>query len=138
MNIKKIVASIVFVSASFVAVPSYAAGICGIGKVTEVREGFNNTEDLIVRLDTYDYIDPNYSATIVSNRWIRFKAASLTPDRLQSIRAIAYLALVSGKSVYAYTANNDFSSSDVGCGDATELSVFNEGVEPRFPSQINI
>ena len=138
MGFKKIAASIALASAAFVATPSHAAGICGIGKVIEVREGYNNTEGLLVRLEqsAYNAIDADLAATIFRGRFIRFKAETLTPDRLQSIRALAYLALVSGKSVYAYTHSNNVNSEDVGCGDAAELGVFNDGVEPRFPGQL--
>lgn len=138
MSIKSIVASVLVISATLVAAPSNARGICGIGKVIEVREGFNSGEDLLVRLESSAYnviTAAGLDSTIVVGRFVRFKASSLTSDRLQSIRALAYLALVSGKSIYAYTHSDDVSSQEGGCGDATELSVFNDGVEPRLPGQ---
>jgi len=136
MSIRKSFIAGVVLAASSIAAPSYA-DVCGIGTITEVREGYSNTEDLLIRLDTStgSPMDESHLGTLTRNRFIRFKAASLSSDRLRSLRAIAYLGLVTGKQVYVWTHSADTSTVDPnkgGCSDATELAVFNEGVNPRL------
>lgn len=129
MSFKNILVTMAFVSVSIITTPSYAE-ICGIGKVTEVREGIFDTEDLVIRLNTGvvggQPLDPQHEGTLYLDKWIRFRASTLSADRLQSMRAIAYLALATGKSAYVYT-HDDVN----GCSNAGELSVFNDGVNPR-------
>lgn len=123
-QIKRALPIVTALSLSVFALPAHANGMCGIGKLVEVREGGWNLNDLLIKLEYTQDADTALIGTNYRQVWIRYQEASLSPERLRSIRALAYMALVSGKSVYTWSHNVD------GCTDSTELSVFNDGVDP--------
>ncbi len=91
-----------------------SAGSCGVGKVLEVKEGGWNTNDLMVKIDYA-------GGTGTSNNYqgyIRFRE-NLDAMRLKGIRAVAYLAMATGKSVTTFTHN---SGTDA-CTKATEITI---------------
>lgn len=93
---------------------AHAEGYCGIGKVLEVKEGGWNTNDLMIKIDYSggDAVATNHGG------YVRFRA-SLDPDRLNAIRAVALLAMALDKSVVTYT-HDDASN---GCTNADELTI---------------
>ncbi len=95
------------------------AGFCGGGKVIEVMEGGWNRDDLLVKIDYSDSATPIQHQNSDFQGYLRFSGdpEQLPANRLEAIRKLALTALVSGKTVVAYSHNNS-------CGRATQLALF--------------
>ncbi len=94
------------------------AGTCGMGVITELKEGGWNTDDLMIKID-YRVTASAHNGTEWQG-FVRFKANELSVERMKSIRAMAYLALAtSPRLVWIGTHNSD-------CSRATEISLFDD------------
>lgn len=89
------------------------AGSCGSGLVTEVKEGGWNNNHLLVRID--NSLGHGVHPDTTFHAYVRYKD-DLPTKRLDGIRALASLALVSGSIVETFS---HFDS----CDNATELAV---------------
>lgn len=90
---------------------AYAGGTCGKGKITEVMEGGWNSNDLMIKIDYTGGTSP----LATQAGYIRFRD-TLNAERLNGLRAVAYLALAGDKTVEALTHGAN-------CADADQLSV---------------
>jgi len=89
---------------------SFAAGSCGGGKITHIKEGGWDSNDFMLKIDYSE------EASVVggewnSQGWIRF-ASTLDPIRLNGIKALAYMAFSGGKIVRAYTSGTECQAAD--------------------------
>ncbi len=96
------------------ATPAFAAR-CGGGKIIEIKEGGWNSEDFMLMVDYSDFSNQHPGTTF--GGYIRYSAESLSSERLNAIRKLALTAMVSSKTVLAYSHNNH-------CSDATELTIY--------------
>ena len=102
------------VAVSLFSTSAYAAR-CGGGKITEIKEGGWNSDDLLLKVDYSDFSNQHPGSTY--GGYIRYSAETLSPQRLDAIRRLALTAMVSGKTVLTYSHNNV-------CSDATELTIY--------------
>ena len=85
---------------SLVSLSSHAAGSCGAGKITHIKEGGWNTNHFMIQID---YTQESASGMPYGNGgMIRF-LSTLDENRLQGIKALAYLAFSSGRTAVSYT-----------------------------------
>ncbi len=99
--------------------PAAQAGTCGTGKILEIKEGGWNSDHLYIKIENSAQTSAHPSSEV--SGYIRYRSNSLTPERLQRIRALAYLALAGDKKVRALTHNT---ATGAQCGDATELNIY--------------
>ena len=88
------------------------ASICGTGYITEVVEGSENGDDLLVKLQYSNDIRPDQD----SNGYLRF-SKELGVERMRGIRAIAYLALANGNQV-------EISQDSGTCAAVTQIKLY--------------
>ncbi len=114
----KLIQSIVFISLLTAASHTMAA-TCGAGKITHVKEGGWNSNDLMIAID-YS-VEPAATEALENStwegQWIRFRANVLDAERLKALRSLAYLAFASGTHVKTNTHNDD-------CSSATEITIY--------------
>lgn len=85
------------------------AGVCGIGRVLEISEGWGGQENLMIKLDygVPGSLQPPTTKILIDDaldagtQWFKFNESNdiLGPDRLKRIRTLAYLALANGNTV---------------------------------------
>lgn len=111
---KKFLTATLLASSVF-AFSSAHAGSCGSGVITQVKEGGWNSDHLMIKVD-YSVTQSAHSGSEFQG-FIRFKS-DLSADRLKNIRALASLALLSGRVVSVFSHSGS-------CDAATELTVLN-------------
>lgn len=101
---------------------SHAAGSCGAGKITHIKEGGWNVDHFMIQID---YTAEGSSTMPYGNGgMIRF-LSTLDENRLQGIKALAYLAFSSGRTVRVFT-------SGTSCALADDLTIYAPGA--TFPN----
>ncbi len=85
---------------------------CGEGKIIEILEGGENSNDLMIKIENQHI----YGTARFFNGYIRFAQTAGKEERLRGIRAIAYLAMAGEKTVVAYSHTNS-------CKNADQLSI---------------
>ncbi len=90
------------------------AGPCGTDVIVELNEGGWNSDHLRIVLE-YQSSDPTrqHQGTEFNGKWIVFNKNSLSAERMKNIRAIAYMAFVSGTVVRA-TTHTGVNLSEIG------------------------
>lgn len=88
------------------------ASVCGTGYITEVIEGHENANDLLIKLSYSSDVRPDQD----TDGYLRF-SESLGVERMRGIRAIAYLALANGNQV-------EISQDSGTCAAATAIKLF--------------
>ena len=102
-----------------------AAGSCGAGIITHIKEGGWNEEGFVIHID--DSIELPFSgAPMYKAKWIKFPN-TLDPDRYRGIKALAYMAFTSGKPVRAYTSGSS-------CAAADDLTIFLDPAQKEPPA----
>jgi len=111
---------------SLFSLPAHATLECGAGKITHIKEGHNNTDDLLIAID-YS-VGPFLGEWLVEERYIRFKKDSMSSDRFRGIKAIIYMAYSSDSFVF-------IKSFGAGCGGANYIRILRPGtdLEPAAP-----
>lgn len=107
MRLLKTTLAIIALSASSL---TFAAGTCGAGKITHIKEGGWNSDDFMIRID-YTAESSVVGGEWNSQLWIRF-SSTLDPLRLNGIKALAYMAFTGGKTVRAYTSGTQCQAAD--------------------------
>lgn len=91
-----------------------AAGSCGSGVITHIKEGGWNTNAFLIHID--DSVELPTGGSMYKSHWVKFNN-TLDSDRFRGIKALAYMAFSSGKTVRAYT-------SGASCQVADDLTIF--------------
>ena len=120
------------------------AGLCGVGRVAEVFEGRNDTDNLFVKLDfnvpggqQWPEFAPDGSGSNIvmlpdeydNNQtfWYKFNSTNVPADRLKAIRTMAYLALANGNTVKLISRWGGASS----CQNLHEIIVVSTQIDPN-------
>lgn len=88
------------------------ASVCGTGYITEVIEGNENGNDLLIKIQYTTDTRPDQD----HNGYLSF-SESLGVERMRGIRAIAYLALANGNQV-------EISQDSGTCAAATQIKLY--------------
>lgn len=115
LRIKNSVGLLLAATFFFLCASPAQAARCGGGKIIEIKEGGWNSDDFMLLIDYSDFSNQHPGTTY--GGYVRYKADSLSPARLESIRRVALTAMVSGKTVLTYSHNAT-------CSDATEITVY--------------
>jgi len=107
---------------SLASASSHAAGSCGAGKITHIKEGGWNTDHFMIQIDYT--VEGASSMSYGNGGYIRF-LSTLDENRLQGIKALAYLAFSSGRTVRVFT-------SGTSCGLADDITLYAPGA--NFPN----
>ncbi len=94
------------------------AGICSRGVIDQIKEGGWNSSDLFIRMDYRHHA--NEHAGTEWHSFMRFRADELSPERLNSIRSLAYIALATGPRLF------EVRSSTGDCSRADEVTIYDD------------
>ena len=99
-------------TALLLATTNVFASVCGTGYITEVVEGSENANDLLIKIQYTTDTRPDQD----TNGYLRF-SEELGVERMRGIRAIAYLALANGNQI-------EISQDSGTCAAATQIKLY--------------